>query len=152
MCNRDYDFLDPRLEEFYEGLANMVNVRGWIHGLGAVTSQLTWAGSEVAVMERLFPALPGISGYKKSLRPITKKSNALLLKVVEDLSCVFSDGKENPWDHSEVEASREQFLKEFLETRNAFVLENQTTLMNALQETTVPLPAIHTTEGFAATA
>ena len=39
--NPDYDFLDPRLAEFYDGLTSVVNVRGWIHGLEAVTLQLS---------------------------------------------------------------------------------------------------------------
>ena len=101
--NPDYDFLDPRLAEFYDGLTSVVNVRGWIHGLEAVTLQLATAWHEVAVMERLFPSLPGMTNYKKTLRRITKKSNNLLLGVVEDLSYVFSDGKENPWIPEEVE-------------------------------------------------
>jgi anaerobic magnesium-protoporphyrin IX monomethyl ester cyclase len=152
VCNPNYDFLDPRLEDFYQGLTNVVNITGWIHGLGAVTSQLAWAWNEVAVMERLFPQLPGMANYKKSLRRITKKSNALLLQVVEDLSYVFSDGKENPWDPLEVEASRERFLEDFLEMRNAFVFENQTTLLGALQEISVPLPLVETAGGLAASA
>jgi len=152
VCNPDYDFLDPRLEQFYEGLTSMVNITGWIHGLAAVTLQLAFAWSEVAVMDRLFPTLPGMPNYKDSLRRITQESNALLLQVVEDLSCVFSDGKENPWDPLEVEASRERFLEEFLEIRNAFVFENQTTLLGALGEPTMPLPPIETAEGLAASA
>jgi len=103
-------------------------------------------------MDRLFPTLPGMPDYKDSLRRITQESNALLLQVVEDLSYVFSDGKENPWDPLEVEASRERFLEEFLEIRNAFVFENQTTLLGALQETAMPLPPIETVEGLAASA
>jgi len=152
VCNPDYDFLDPRLAEFYQGLTTMVNITGWIHGLGAVTTQLTWAWNEVAVMERLFPALPGMADYKKSLRRITQRSNSLLLQVVEDLSYVFSDGKENPWDPLAVEARREQFLDEFLEMRNAFVFENQATLLGALQEMAVPLPPIEVVAGLAASA
>jgi len=152
VCNPDYDFLDPRLAEFYQGLTTMVNITGWIHGLGAVTTQLTWAWNEVAVMERLFPALPGMADYKKSLRTITQRSNSLLLQVVEDLSYVFSDGKENPWDPLAVEARRERFLDEFLEMRNAFVFENQTTLLGALQEMAVPLPPIEVVAGLAASA
>jgi hypothetical protein len=132
VCNPDYDFLDPRLEKFYDGLTSVVNVRGWIHGLEAVTLQLATAWHEVAVMRRLFPALPGMTKYIRTLRRITKESNDLLLRVVEDLSYVFSDGKENPWDPEEVEASRKRILETFIRERNAFVFRHEAILLGAL--------------------
>lgn len=132
VCNPDYDFLDPRLADFYDGLTSVVNVRGWIHGLEAVTVQLSCAWHEVAVMERLFPALPGMAKYIKSLQKITKKSNDLLLRIVEDLSYVFSDHKENPWIPEEVEESRRQILQEFIIERDAFVYKNEAILLEAL--------------------
>jgi radical SAM superfamily enzyme YgiQ (UPF0313 family) len=134
VSNPDYDFLDPRLAEFYDGLTSVVNVRGWIHGLEAVTLQLSTAWHEVAVMERLFPSLPGMAGYTKTLRRITKKSNNLLLGVVEDLSYVFSDGRDNPWSAVEVEESRERGLDEFFTARDAFVFKNEATLLEALAQ------------------
>ena len=56
--------------------------------------------------------------YKKTLRRITKKSNDLLLNVVEDLSYVFSDGKPNPWIPEQIEDSRKRILKEFITARD----------------------------------
>ena len=132
VSNPDYDFLDPRLAEFYDGLTSVVNVRGWIHGLEAVTLQLANAWHEVAVMERLFPSLPGMANYRKTLRRITKKSNDLLLNVVEDLSHVFSDGKANPWIPEQIEDSRKRILKEFITARDAFVSKNEEILLDAL--------------------
>jgi len=132
VCNPDYDFLDPRLADFYEGLTTVVNVRGWIHGLEAVTLQLATAWHEVAVMERLFPSLPGMDRYNKSLRNLTRKSNDLLLRIVEDISYVFSDGKENPWNPKEVEKLRKRILKDFRAQRDAFVFRNEAILLEAL--------------------
>jgi anaerobic magnesium-protoporphyrin IX monomethyl ester cyclase len=132
VCNPDYDFLDPRLSEFYEGLTKVVNVRGWIHGLEAVTVQLSCAWHEVAVMQRLFPALPGMDRYIKRLRRITKRSNKLLLQVVEDLSYVVSDGKENPWVPQDVEKMRKRVLEEFITERDAFVADNEEIMLAAL--------------------
>jgi anaerobic magnesium-protoporphyrin IX monomethyl ester cyclase len=132
VCNPDYDFLDPRLEGFYEGLTSVVNITGWIHGLRALTTQLSWAWNEVAVMERLFPTLPGMARYKSSLRRITRESNDLLLRVVEDLSYVYSDGRKNRRGRAEVEEYRERFLDELLEKRNSFVFRNQAILLRAL--------------------
>jgi len=94
ICNRDYDFLDERLSDYYQALSRLVHVTGWIHGYHALSPQLHWAWHETAVMERLFPPLPGMEDYKNTLAAITRDSNDLLLRVVEDLSYVFSDGAE----------------------------------------------------------
>lgn len=139
VCNPDYDFTDPRLSEFYEGLTSVVNVRGWIHGLEAVTVQLSCAWHEVAVMQRLFPALPGMKKYIRSLGQVTKRSNDLLLRIVEDLSYVFSEGKENPWIPEEVEESRKRILEEFIMLRDEFVYHNEAIILGALRLEVGPL-------------
>ena len=133
VCNPDYDFLDPRIGHFYEALTELVSLTGWIHGLKAVTTQLGWAWHEVATMERLFPALPGFEEYKETLRGITKRSNELLLRVVEDLSYQFSDNKPAQWTPEIVEAARERFLDELLRERDSFVYSNQDILIDTLE-------------------
>src|SRR5690242_2090290 len=133
VCNPDYDFLDPRVGEFYEELTGLVSLTGWIHGLKAVTTQLGWAWHEVATMERLFPKLPGIDEYKETLRDVTKRSNALLLQVVEDLSYQFSDNRPLNWSPDAIEQSREQFLDELLRERDAFVYANETIFIDTLE-------------------
>ena len=144
ICNPDYDFLDPRLADFYEGLTSVVNVRGWIHGLEAVTLQLATAWHEVAVMERLFPELPGMAAYQTSLRRITKRSNHLLLSIVEDLSYVFSDARENPWNPKEVEKQRKRILVDFRKKRDAFVFRHESILLDALDlgDSPAPVPRV----------
>jgi len=132
VCDPDYDFLDPRLSAFYEGLTDVVSLTGWIHGLEAVTLQLGCAWHEVAVMERLFPPLPGMPRYKQRLRQITKRSNHLLLTVVEDLSYVYSDGRENLWDPADIERRRVRVIDDLLTARNEFVLQHQNTMLGAL--------------------
>lgn len=138
VCNPDYDFLDPRLSEFYEGLTNVVSLKGWIHGLEAVTLQLGTAWHEVAIIERLFPALPGMQEYVETLRRITRTSNDLLLGVVEDLSYVYSDGRENRWDPEDIEKSREQVLDDLLTERDDFIYQHQEILLDALQLDAAP--------------
>jgi anaerobic magnesium-protoporphyrin IX monomethyl ester cyclase len=138
VCNPDYDFLDPRLSEFYEGLTEVVSLTGWIHGLEAVTLQLGYAWHEVTVMERLFPPLPGMDGYKQRLRRITKRSNDLLLNVVEDLTYVYSDGREHRWDPAQIERHRARVIDDLLTARDEFVLGHQDTLLGALGITEVP--------------
>ena len=133
VSNPDYDFLDPRIGEFYEALTKLVSLRGWIHGLKAVTIQLGCAWHEVATMERLFPVLPGIEEYKETLRRITKRSNNLLLTVVEDLSYQFSHNRPLKWTPQEVEEAREHFLADLLRERDAFVYANQDILIETLE-------------------
>lgn len=132
VCNPDYDFLDPRLSEFYEALTERISLDGWIHSLEAVTQHLGCAWHEVATMERLFPRLPGMGRYKGKLRRITQRSNDLLLSVVEDLSFAYSDGRPFEWDPAEIEKSRQQVLTDVLTARNAFVLRHQDLLLEAL--------------------
>ena len=139
VCNPDYDFLDPRLAAFYEGLRDIVDVRGWIHGFQALTFQLNWAWHEVAVMQRLFPALPGMVRYEKRLRKITKESNERLLQVVEDISYCFSDGRDNVWDPAEVDNYRVQFLADLLKARDAFVYRHQKIILTTLEHDAVPI-------------
>jgi radical SAM superfamily enzyme YgiQ (UPF0313 family) len=138
ICNPDYEFLDPRLSEFYEGLTNVVSLKGWIHGLEAVTLQLATAWHEVAIIKRLFPALSGMQEYSETLRRITKTSNNLLLNVVEDLSYVYSDGRENRWDADEIEKSREQVLEDLVTERDDFIYQHQEILLDALQLDAAP--------------
>jgi radical SAM superfamily enzyme YgiQ (UPF0313 family) len=133
VCNPDYDFLDPRIGDFYEELTKLVSLTGWIHGLKAVTMQLGWAWHEVATIERLFPVLPGMQEYKETLRGITKRSNDLLLRVVEDLSYHFSDGKPLTWTPEIVNETRNQVLDELLRERDAFVHANESIIIETLE-------------------
>jgi len=83
-------------------------------------------------MERLFPPLPDMALYQQTLRRITTASNAFLLRVVEELSYSFSDGRPNPWTAAAVEGARHRFLDELLGERNAFIARNQDVLLTAI--------------------
>jgi len=132
VCNPDYDFLDPRISEFYEALSHVVNVVGWIHGIEALSPQLNFAWNEVAILDRLFPALPDLPGYKETLRGITRDSNELLLRVVEDISYVYSDSRPNLWSAHALENQCRQFLHNLLRERNRFIGRNQDVLLAEL--------------------
>jgi anaerobic magnesium-protoporphyrin IX monomethyl ester cyclase len=132
LSSPDYEFLDSRLSEFHEGLRSTVDLDAWIHGLEAVAQHLGCAWHEVAVIERLFPPLPGMRSYREELRRITRRSNDLLLDVVEDLSCVYSDGRESRWDPAVVEGGRRRVVCDLLDARDAFVFGHQDILLEAL--------------------
>jgi radical SAM family protein len=128
----DYDFLDSRLNDFYNGILQMVDVTGWTHGYGALSPALNFAWEEVSILEQLFPAAPGFDGYRQAIRHITSESNLALIQIVEDLSYVFSDKKENPWSGDELRSRSSAFTNRLIETRNEFVLSNQNMLLEAL--------------------
>jgi len=132
VCNPDYDFLDPKLNEFYEALTQYVNISGWIHGYEALSVQLKWAWHEVAIMERLFPTIAELPSYRGRLKEITAASNDFLLRVVEDLSWSFSAVRLNPRSSADVEEKRVEFLEALLHERNAFVERNQAALLEGL--------------------
>ncbi len=133
VCNPTYNFLDPRMDAFYDELTRIVDVTGWVHGYQALSPQLNWIWNEVAIIERLFPQLSGMEAYKRKVREITRASNELLLRVVEDLSFVFSDGAANLWSAGELEPKCRRWVEDLVRERNEFIFEHQEALLGALE-------------------
>jgi radical SAM superfamily enzyme YgiQ (UPF0313 family) len=132
VCKPDYDFLDARLTSFYDELLRIVNVTGWTHDCDALSPQLTFAWNEVAIIELLFPRVPGLAAYRDGIREITRDSNDILLRVIEDTSYVYSDGRPNLWSAQELRSQCERFSSRLMNHRNRFVLRNQDLLLEAL--------------------
>lgn len=133
VCRPDYDFLDPRLDEFYRELTRIIDVSGWTHSYRALSPQLNYAWDEVAIIELLFPMVPGLAAYKESLREVTRDSNEALFKVIEDLSYVYSEGRPARWNADGIRSECERFVGQLVDNRNAFILRNQDLLLEALQ-------------------
>lgn len=133
VCDPDYDFLDPRLYEFYVVVNELLNVTGWIHGLKALSPQLKFSWSEVAVMKRLTPTIPGLPDYERFLRRITAASNAVLFDVVEDLAFAFMEHREPSRSAANLREACAAFVDELLRERNEFVANNQIVLLEALE-------------------
>jgi anaerobic magnesium-protoporphyrin IX monomethyl ester cyclase len=128
----DYDFLDPKVTEFYQGLGGVMAKTGWIHGIDALSQELAFAEVEEAVMERLFPVLDGIKEYRRTLRDIIRRSNEVLFQVVEDMCESYDQGRPHRWSAEELHEQCQGFMESFLSERNAFVLRHQDTLLEAL--------------------
>ena len=135
VCNPSYDFLDPRLDAFYAELARTVDVTGWVHGYRALSPQLNWVWHEIAILDRLFPQLPGMQVYKQRVQAITRESNEMLFHVVEDLSCVYSDGAANMLSTPVLQAHCRRWIDDLVRERNDFVFRHEETLVGALRET-----------------
>jgi radical SAM superfamily enzyme YgiQ (UPF0313 family) len=132
VCAPDYDFLDPRLDAFYDSLARIVDVTGWIHGPRALTMLLEWAHTEVAVIRRLFPLLPDIDAYEASLRRHTRRSNEGLFAMVEAVADVHRSGYGPEPDVQTLTARCEATLETVTAERNDFIARHQEVLLKAL--------------------
>jgi len=133
ICRPDYDFLDPRLDEFYRELTHIIDVTGWTHSYRALSPQLNFAWDEVAILELLFPAVSGMTAYKEALREVTRSSNEALFQVIEDTANVYSRGQPRMWSSEELRSLCEGFVNRLMENRNAFILRNQDVLLEALE-------------------
>jgi radical SAM superfamily enzyme YgiQ (UPF0313 family) len=131
VINPDYDFLDPRIELFFERVNEALNVTGWIHGLRALSPQLKFAWNELAVMDGFTPTLPGLDDYRHRLQRITAESNETLMQVVDDLVCVCRDGASQTFSPDELAVRCGEYVDELLRERNAFVLASQEPLLAA---------------------
>jgi hypothetical protein len=138
VCKPDYDFFDPTLNDFYNEIIRMVNVTGWTHGYGALSPALNFAWEEVSILEQLFPAIPGLDDYRRTIQQITSESNLTLIQIVEDLSYVFSHGRENPWSVDDLRVRSTGFTNHLISTRDAFVLRNQELLLESLRNGSQP--------------
>lgn len=132
VLNPDYDFLDPRIERFFQSVNEALNTTGWIHGLRALSPQLKFAWNEVAVMEGFTPSLPGLGGYRDRLQRITRDSNETLMQVVDDLVAVCRDGAEQTFQPDDLATRCGVYVDKLLEERSSFVVANQDELLAAV--------------------
>jgi radical SAM superfamily enzyme YgiQ (UPF0313 family) len=150
--NPDYDFLDTRLNSFFEALNELV--ADWIQGSDALANQLNFAWQEYWVIRRLFPPVIGLRPYERFLRSITARCNEFLLDKVEEFSRALENGARSPLSASEFNAARRGFADQLVERRDAFILRNQDALMASLLATsngiTVEAPEAYSGAGVSA--
>ena len=123
----DYDFTDPRLNEYHRLLDTMT--ASWLQS-GGVSHQLNWAWHEVAVLERFFPRLDGMDIYQAKLADLCSRSNELLLSLVESSSHAFEVGDRSWLDPQKAHAACGAVVSELLDLRNTFIARHQTTLLS----------------------
>jgi radical SAM superfamily enzyme YgiQ (UPF0313 family) len=128
----DYDFLDRRVERFFEEVNEALNVTGWIHGLQALSPQLKFAWNELAIMRHLTPWLPGLSAYRTELQGVTAAANEVLFSTVEELVRECRDGAPSSLSKEALARDSRVAAADLRERRNAFVLRSQDALVEAL--------------------
>jgi radical SAM superfamily enzyme YgiQ (UPF0313 family) len=141
ICNPDYEFLDPRLTDFYVAVNQLLNTTGWIHGLRAVSPQLKFAWTEFAVVERLYPLVRDLDGYQEALRHITRRSNAVLFDVVEELAHAFTQGRPASCSAETLQAQSGALVQQLLRERTEFIMRNQDILLQSLESQKAKLVA-----------
>lgn len=128
----DYDFLDLRINGLFEDLNHLVHVAGWIHGHRALSPKVNWAWIELAVIDRLFPSVKGRAAYEGKLRAITRSSNDLLFRVVDDVTDAHEQGVDHGWDDARLAPPCDDLLRRLASTRDEFVRKNEKVLLTAL--------------------
>jgi radical SAM superfamily enzyme YgiQ (UPF0313 family) len=132
VCDPDYDFLDPILEQYFYELHNLLNISGWIHGVRSLSPQLDWAWHEMTVLQRLFPPLEGGKAYREVLRSITKSANTILFEAVEGLADAFQGrGGITPTARA-LESQCQRLLGDLRRERNDFIGRHQHVLLQIL--------------------
>jgi len=121
LTHPDYDFLDPRLNEYYRRLSAVL--RPWVHNKG-LSNQLSYAWDEIETFERLTPGLRGARAYRKGLVGLTARANERLFRLVEETSLGFEQGDQSGLDPKRVAAFCERAGAKLLDLRNAFVADN----------------------------
>jgi anaerobic magnesium-protoporphyrin IX monomethyl ester cyclase len=132
VCDPDYDFLDPRLDVFFQRVNRALNVTGWIHGLRALSPALKYAWNEVAVMRGFTPTLDGLDRYRAGLQELTARCNAVLFGVVEELAHACRDQVADRVDEHELALQCAKLRRRLEDERNAFVLHNEDALVSGL--------------------
>ena len=132
VCNPDYDFLDPRLTDFYVVVNELLNMTGWIHGLSALSPQIKSAWSEVAVIERLYPTVSGLPAYRAKLKDLTRASNAVLCDVVDGLAQDFMANRKTSHSPQALHEQCRRFGEDLLTTRDAFIRQSQEEIVRTL--------------------
>jgi radical SAM superfamily enzyme YgiQ (UPF0313 family) len=133
ICNPDYDFLDPRIEDLFHALNRMVHVSGWIHGVEALTPQLQCANTEIAVMERLFSPLSGLGAYKEAIEALTRAANETLFSIVEDTWRAFKDGNVPAWTPELVRKETISFRERLFALHDEFFHANEKLMVEELE-------------------
>jgi anaerobic magnesium-protoporphyrin IX monomethyl ester cyclase len=124
----DYDFLDPRLNEYYRLLRRAAH--GWIHDDG-LSHELNWAWEELEIVRRLVPEAQGAAAYRSALMSLTAESNEQLFRLVEESSTAFERGDLSPLEPVAARSQQEAIRGRMLELRNSFIAENVGLLLAA---------------------
>jgi anaerobic magnesium-protoporphyrin IX monomethyl ester cyclase len=128
--NPDYDFPDPRLNDYFEVLNAFI--AHFVQGPDALSNQLNWAWQEYWVIQRLFPPLEGIGEYERFLRLQTERSNSFLLSLIQGSSMAYASGRDALPPLADFKKTCYGFSERLIMQRDEFMLKNQKKLLDTL--------------------
>ncbi len=139
LTHPDYDFLDLRLNEYYQLLRRAARV--WIHDDG-LSHELNWAWDELETIRRLVPDAQGVAAYRAALTSLTAESNDQLFRLVEGSSTAFERGDRSLLDPAAARGQYEASRGHLLDLRNRFVADNLGVLLDATSATAIRAPVM----------
>lgn len=89
----DYDFLDPRLDKYYEFLYR--TFYDWMFMDTGLLARQRWHRFEVAILKEFYPHAKGIPEYEDFLEGIIASFNAIFFHVAEEAATIFEGGNSN---------------------------------------------------------
>jgi len=125
----DYDFLDLRLNEYYQLL--LPTVRPWIHKTG-LSYALNYAWDELETVSRLTPGVQGVEQYRAELRAMTAESNAQLFRHVTESLDAFEQGDHSRLNSERARAYCEAGNKRLIVVRDRFIASNLDVLIKTV--------------------
>jgi radical SAM superfamily enzyme YgiQ (UPF0313 family) len=124
----DYDFLDRRLNVYYELLKRVAGL--WVHKQG-LSHELNWAREEMTAVHRLAPQSVGFDDYSAALKALTAESNERLFELVLDSAERFEHGERTPFDPPAARHDVARLHSRLLQLRNDFVSHNVDVIVDA---------------------
>ena len=129
LTHPDYDFLDLRLNEYYQLL--LPTVRPWIYKKG-LSYELNYAWDELQTVSRLVYGVEGVDEYREALRWLTAESNGRLFTHVEESLDAFEQGDDSKLDVRPALAFCEDGRRRLLDLRDRFIARNIDVLMDSV--------------------
>jgi hypothetical protein len=129
LTHPDYDFLDLRLNDYYQLL--LPTVRPWIYKKG-LSYELNYAWDELQTVSRLVPGMVGVDEYREALRALTAESNGRLFDHVAQSLDGFEHGDDSRLDVTPAQAYCEDGRQRLLDLRNPFIARNLDVLMDSV--------------------
>ncbi len=126
----DYDFLDPRMGEYFDELSQLTF--SWVNGMEAPNHQLNTFWHELTILKHLYPPAEGLEEYTKFLHDNTHQYNDTMLATLEQIVETYELGVCTRSRYPLHFLDRHQFLSNLERGRNAFIYQNQEMMLKAL--------------------
>ncbi|WP_294540284.1 radical SAM protein [uncultured Rhodoblastus sp.] len=139
LTHPDYDFLDPRINDYHRLLT--IAVRPWIHNRG-LSYSLANSVDELETIARLAPAASGCDGYRSALRLLAAECNERLLHLVESSSLAFERGDLAPLEPQPIADYCKANLAKLDGLRREFLTRNMDTLISSITGAPVAHPVM----------